>query len=203
MSVLQRQRVVWSGFPGGPGISTFYFGDAALSQSSLRNFFANLAPFIPIDVSMTVEAGGDTIEAETGALVGVWAGAAAVGVSGSGTGSYAAPAGASITWTTGGILDGRRLRGRTFLVPMVSSSFEGDGSLVAATILEINDRAAALLATHPLNQKVWHRPRVGTGPWTDVHGTVHPAKVGHAGGFDSVVSAFVADKVAVLRSRRD
>ena len=74
MTQIQRQRVVWSGFKGGPGLSTFYFTDAASSQAALHDFFTGMLGSIPPDVHLHIEPGGDVLDDTNGTLLGVWAG---------------------------------------------------------------------------------------------------------------------------------
>lgn len=203
MSAIQRQRAIWTGFPGAPGVSTFFFTDAAAHQAGLHTFFANISTLLPNDVTITIEANGDTIESTTGALTGGWTGVAPAVVNGSGGTTYAAPAGALVKWETGVILFGHRVRGRTFIVPVPSPYMQSDGSLTAGFLGGFNAAAVALPGAVLGNMLVWTRPRVATPAWTDVRGRVHPAKAGRAGSSSVVTTASTPDKFVVLRSRRD
>ena len=118
MTSIQRQRVVWTGFPGGPGLSTFYFTDAAASQSALRTFLSDMTLYLPPDVFMHVEPGGDVIDDATGVLTSVWAGTLLADLVGTGDASgYSCVSGFITRWETIAILAGRRLHGRTYFVP--------------------------------------------------------------------------------------
>ena len=103
-----------------------------------------------------------------------------------GSTAYAAPAGMCVNWETGTFnANGRRVRGRTYLVPLVSFT-EADGSVSSTPLGAVTAAAtAALGGTGSLG--VWTRPSPG----------------GSDGTFSIAISALVKDKVAVLTSRRD
>jgi hypothetical protein len=153
---------------------------------------------VPVNTSVQVESGGDTIDDATGELVGAWSIAPAAGYAGANASPYAAPAGACITWLTPDILDGRRIKGRTFIVPIGSGFFQTDGSLTGAGITAIATPAAAYVAALAGNGVIWHRPRAARA----ADGS-RPAVTARAGGHGIVNGSVVADKVAILKSRRD
>jgi hypothetical protein len=85
------------------------------------------------------------------------------------------------------IINGRRLRGRTFLVPLGSTFYTTDGTPIETARTNIAAAAAVLIANTggpPLG--VWRRPS--------------PSGVGVLG---VATTASVPDKAAVLKSRRD
>ncbi len=57
---------------------------------------------------------------------------------------YAAAAGACINWRTNTVHRGRRIKGRTFLVPLRGAAFEDNGTLSNATITSLTTAATAL-----------------------------------------------------------
>ena len=185
MTELYRVRTALTGFPGGPGVATMYFLDVATAVASVDTFWADVHDRYPEVMSAHVENAGDIIEDTTGDLTGAWSATAVGSHAGGGTGPYAAPAGACITWNTGTIANHRRLRGRTFIVPMNSDRFEDDGSLDPATITILQNAANALITSQSESFVIYHR------------------KNGGVGSNGLVTSATVHDKVAVLRSRRD
>lgn len=186
MVTMQKVIVDWTGFQGAPGYSVFYRDSSILDTAYIRTFYDSVKAIIPSTVTLTVRAAGDLIDAATGALTGAWTTAANATVTGTTAGTYAAPAGAVVRWNTLGIVAGRRIRGRTFLVPLGSVAFQSDGSLLAGSITTIQTAAAALIASSGTNLGVWHRP------------------VGGAGGvWFQTVNADVPDRAAILRSRRD
>lgn len=193
---MYRVTALWSGFPGAPGYSNFYFSQAltgAVGAQGAANrvwdFFNSMTLCFPSSARIQVEPNVAGVDAETGQQEDDYViGTPKALISGAGAGTYAGPSGACVTWRTGSFLSGRRVRGRTFLVPLASSAYQEDGTLAAARIAEIRTGAAAL-ANDTLFEGaglvVWHRPTNGAG------GSEH-----------RVVGSQVADKVAVLRSRR-
>src|SRR5665811_2634543 len=110
------------GWTGAPGVSTFYFVDTATAVDSVRAFFQAMSGDIPSGIDIQVESSGDTLESTTGALTGTWIADPVEVVHCGGGGTYAAPAGAVVDWLTSTIAAGRRLRGRTFIVPLTAAS---------------------------------------------------------------------------------
>lgn len=195
---MDRVRVVWSGFPGGPGVSTFYAVSGAAILGPLRSFFVGEAAGLPSDVTIQVENTGDTLDPATGRLTGAWAGDPQVAVSGTTNGPYAAPVGMMIRWTTGAIADGHRIKGRTFMVPQQGSNFGTNGQPVAGAIAGLNaDASSFLLAVAP-GLLVWHRPFKGS-----LATATRPARPAHAGAVFPVTGSSASTKAVVLRSRRD
>lgn len=186
MTELYRVRTALTGFPGGPGVTTMYFLDVATAVASVHTFWTDIIAKFPTDFHAQVENFGDIIEDTTGELTGAWSADAVTGLVGDQSDPYPAPAGAVITWGTDTILDGRRLRGRTFCVPYGGLNYEADGSLAGASITDLQGGGDALIVGQSTSFVIWHRP---TGS--------------HAGGNGLVTSCVVHDKVAVLRSRRD
>jgi len=187
MSNIAKIPVSWTGGPGGPGVSVFY-SDAAttIPTGALATFFGAIKTLIPSSYSWTIPASGDIHDSTTGALVGSWTqgSPSVVAATGSAT-SYAASAGAVVRWTTGGIVNGRRVRGRTFLVPVVAAIYT-NGAILNTQVAVIQAAASALVTSSGADLRIWHRPRLGSA------GSAHP-----------VTGAFVPSMAAVLRSRRD
>lgn len=198
MTQLFRVRSVLSGFPGGPGVATMYFLDINTAPDSIRSFWEGMFSMIPADVTIKVDGVGDVIEDTTGALVGQWIFPAPAVVQCTGAGNYAAPAGGLIRWETGVIKDGRRLRGKTFVVPMIAIQFQTDGSLAPTTLTDMLAAAQVLITGQNASFVIWHRPFKGT-PAT----ATKPARPSHLGSHSLVTGASIPDKVVVLRSRRD
>lgn len=192
MAVINRVRAALTGFPGGPGVSTFYCLNPNTFLPLLRDMYFNNSVTMPFGVTVTIENTGDVIDSTTGVLTNTWTAAPVVFVQGQGGAGYSAPSGACVTWTTGTILDGTRLRGRTFLVPLTGDSYQSDGSLDPVTLTRLRDNAASLVNAAAANFVVYHRPIAA--------GKLHGPR---AGGHSVVTGSLVRDKVAVLRSRRD
>lgn len=184
MATIDRAVIVWTGFPGAPGYSTFYAAPGGAVLSMLRDFFEGIKGMLPSSVHITFPSTGDQINDDTGELVGSWSGSTPTPVDGTSVVGYTAPAGICVNWNTSGIVRGRRVRGRTFLVPVVAD--EPDGTPAPLTVSTINTQALLLVSSSAGALKIWSRPVNGVG------GTSH-----------SVNGAMVRDSFSVLRSRRD
>lgn len=191
---ISRITAVWTGFSGAPGYTNFFFGAFGggdvvdLEVARVEAFFENVASALPTDVTITVQQEAAILDETTGELLNyTLASAAPMPIEGTGSGGYAAPSGASIAWNTDTVARGRRLRGRTFIVPLRGSAYEDDGTLTPSTLIALNNAAESLIGdgSGPALE-IWSRPRGGEG------GTTGP-----------VVSHRVADTVSILRSRRD
>lgn len=198
---VSRVEVIWSGWSGGPGLTSFHFDDIRGAETvhldRVRTFLIDVlggpptAGYLPTVVKLDVNPVVETYDETTGNLLATTVGTKPAQISGAGT-DFAAPAGAAISWSTGLVHDvpgseaGPHLvRGRTFLVPTSSSVVEADGSLKAATLTDMNAAVSAFITANP-DFVIWSRPVAGAG-----------------GAFGVVIAGLVRDKVAVLRSRRD
>ena len=104
-----------------------------------------------------------------------------------GSGSYSGASGACITWNTFGVRAGRRVRGRTFIVPLATSGYDSSGTLSSGAMGKLNYAAGHLVGSGADSAfGVFARPR-NSAP----------------GGFYEVTGHRIQDKVAVLSSRRD
>lgn len=188
---MYRYRVTWSGFPGAPGVSTFYeeTGGAATLPAKLRTFFEACKAYLPSNVTISYPGSGDLIEESSGALSGDWSiGTTPANTVGTLGQVYAAPVGIVVNWRTGGIVNGHRVRGRTFLVPVQQDTATGVPNPTA--IAAIQSAAAALVTSAP-TMVVWARP------------VLAPLPNPRAGTKHAVTAAQVPGKYVVLRSRRD
>jgi len=175
-----------------------YFLDTSTAIESVSALWLAICGSMPTDVTVTPERTGDIIEDTTGALVGSWVGGVSTTHIGTAPGAYAAPTGAVITWLTSTILDRKRLRGRTFAVPLSSLAFENNGTLVSQTITNLKTAADQFILEQSASAVVWHRPFKGS----PAVGT-RPARLAHPGGHGLITASRVPDLAAVLRSRRD
>lgn len=191
---ITRITAQWGGFRGAPGYSNFFF-DADLGGAdaveaaavAVRKFFQGVREELPDSVNVTIQPTADIIDEASGQILSVVDFAAPAQVVGGGGANYSAATGAVVNWNTQDYVNGRRVRGRTFLVPLASSAFDAQGDLAGLTLTPLRAAAEALVtATVDAPLAVWHRP------------------VGGAGGSSHVVSSSsVPDLGAVLRSRRD
>lgn len=191
---IHRVTLRWQGFPGAPGYSNFFFqgaadaSRAAASRGRVVSFVNEVIEVVAGGVGLTVEDEVATFDEASGALTGyASAGSNPVAAVAGGSGAYSGPSGGVISWNTDTVRGNRRVRGRTFIVPMKATAYDSDGSLSAAAIAALNDAAGELLqGGSPSGFGVWSRPGVNG-----------------AGVFALVTSYRVPDLAAVLRSRRD
>lgn len=177
---------------------TVYGVSGADLQTPLDVFWTSVLPYMPPVVHAQVQTGGDQIDDETGDLIGSWVGVARAIETGSGGADYAAPAGACVTWLTPIIRDGHRIKGRSYLVPLSQEFYQNDGSLQTDALAAVVAAAEAFVTAAAGNLRIWHRPRLARAETPE-----HKALTAHVGSQAAVISSAVADKVAVLRSRRD
>jgi len=208
MAQILKVKINWSGFQGAPGLTALYFKDfeggddqKAFSQQAVTKtelFLDQIATIVPSGVTLQCANDVEVINDVNGDLIDVGTVAVAAGKSNSGHvgQSYAAAAGAVINWRTGSVHRGRRVRGRTFLVPIAGTEFESNGTLGGNAIAKLQAGANALLntATSP-DFGVWARPqrvKNADGTTTQIDN----------GAWYVATSHNVPDMSAVLRSRR-
>lgn len=200
---LLRVKMRWSGINGGIGYSVFHFEDfgaetdgwnpsatdAATVVAKVDTFAQGILGVLPAGVTLQVMGDVDEITETTGALVDLHSVTApAARTPSHSAGPYSAPTGAVISWRTGVVHRGRRIRGRTFLVPCIGAAFENNGTLTSTAIGTITTAANALMNA------------TGAG---DLAVYARPSAPGAADGMAGVVSGFsIPDMGAVLRSRR-
>ena len=196
MSII-RVRTELSGFAGAPGLMTQYFSPAvavpnqAISQLAVdrvRDALTAGAQLFPAALTWRVQGQADVLDEATGQLVDSFNVTERNGTGGvAGTNFGPLPVGACVTWLTASFKAGRRVAGRTFLVPLTNTAFEQNGTLAAAALTNVGLFADSMnnAGATDLVFVVWSRPVLGAG------GSKHGV-VGHR----------TADKAAVLRSRR-
>lgn len=183
---LQRYRVAMSGFTGGPGIMTLYLSTSVADYAPIRIFATSLASVQPNGLTYTFPSSIDIINESNGQLTGsIGVTPPAVVTSIVASAPYSAPSGAIIRWVTSAIINGTRLVGRTFVVPLAQTSYQADGTLASATITTLQNAANTLLSSYGDGIKVWSRPKP----------TI-------AGQYATALSGTVPDMAAILRSRR-
>lgn len=193
MTTLYRNRAIWSGISGTPGYSTFY-SSGAPNPAAIRTFFAAIQNLIPSPCSIQVLGAGETIDDSNDAITGTWSTAAPTAVACAGA-AYAAPAGALIQWTTTTVRRRRILRGRTFIVPLVSTSYTTSGNITGASVTTLQNAATALVTAFAGTLLVYGRQILN-------YETEPPTLVA-AGTSAPVTGALVQSKVVTLRTRRD
>lgn len=210
MAEMIKVKLNWSGFQGAPGLSAFYFrefegnddqdGFAQAAADKVKLFRDQVATIVPSGVTLTVGNDAEIINDTDGALVNVLTVDGGAGVSNNGHvgQAYAAAAGAVINWRTSSVHRGRRVRGRTFLVPIAGTEFESNGTLGGNAVAKLTAGATALLAAGAGSPDfgIWARPQRVKNP----DGTTTTV---NNGAWYVATSHNVPDMSAVLRSRRD
>lgn len=202
MANVGRVEAIWQNFIGAPGYSRFTFenpvtvADANSMTAAVRAFFFALAAWLPQGITVQVQQNVPVYDEVTGRLVSEVTAAsvpALVTGTGSTTNGFAGGAGAFVGWKTNAIWLGRRVQGRTFLVPLVGVA-EANGTLTATAITGISNAADGLLA--PIT------PAFGV--WAKRFDRSNPGKpVQTDGSFFLAQGRSVPDKTGILRSRRD
>lgn len=185
MADLRKVPVTWTTGAGGLGLSVFYSADPDDVTTELGTFFNAIKAAFPGSVTWSIPSSGDTIESTTGILTGAWTGGTAASITATGgTSLYAAGTGGYVRWQTPLVIGGRRLKGRTFLCPIITDQYATDGTLNSTTLSGWQTAATTLATSGKL--VVWHR------------GTVDDP----TGAAATVTAAVVPDKVTSLKTRR-
>lgn len=199
MAPILKVKIKWSGFAGAPGYTNLFFDDATgpptqttADNAKLKagNFCSYINSLLPIETSVQVQTDVEVIEETNGEMVNVFNVATHTPVQGTAPSApYSAASGACISWRTAGVRNGRRVRGRTFLVPLANSAYQSDGTLSSSAITSLTTNLNSFLSTSgPATFGVYCRPT---------------SKEATDGIFHATLGFTVPDRVAVLRSRRD
>lgn len=199
MADLARLTINWTGFVGAPGFTNLYFRNAtpgtidqAVVDAALvrvDNWIGGFQSRLPSTVTCATDPVVEVIDDTNGELQGFLNVTPAAARVGSGTGNYSAASGAVCNWYTDGVRNGRRIRGRSFLVPLAGSALGPDGSLDNTNLTGLRTNTATFVnQTGAARFVVWGRP----------------SAPGATDGVSAEVVTFtIPDKAAVLTSRRD
>lgn len=199
MSDFFRVVVNWTGFNGGPGFTNLYFRtagstavlltDAQDAVTKVDAWVSALSNHLPSSVTVRVDPTVTEMNEQTGAQIGFLPTTAPAAHPGGDGGGYSAASGACFNWYTSGVRNGRRVRGRTFIVPLGGTKYDSTGTLAATTLTAYQNATATLLANVTSSRlHVWSRP---SGPGAS-DGQAHPVEF-----------YTLPDKAAILTSRRD
>lgn len=186
--VYARVTATWQGTTGLPGYTRMKCDGLVMPQAaqgladSMRTFFDTIKTYIPQDVTISWD-GLAQMFSDNGQLIGEYSYTPPAQVVGANVQSYASPTGAVVNWLTNDFVNGRRVRGRTFLVPLGANAYATDGTLAPAAQTAIQTAAVSLVGA----------------PSSLLIATGQPA----AGTLHEVTGASVPDRAAILRSRRD
>lgn len=209
MANILRVKAKWTGFSGAPGYSNFYFRDFSAGEPTdtdadaaadrVETFFNAIPAYLTNATRITLQSDADVINELDGKIVSVLNAGARTAIAGTGgVGGYSAASGAVITWRTNGVVVGRRVRGRTFLVPLAAPAYAADGTITSGLVNTLTTAGQALIsAAGTPDLGVWARP---TEQHINARGETVPARTGI---WYVASSVTVPSKVSVLRSRRD
>jgi hypothetical protein len=165
-------------------------GSTQAAVNAVRAFWFSLGPKIPAAYSLTVDPTIELHDMVTGDLTGTETAATAPAVvAATGATAWAAGVGGRMDWLTGSVAAGHRIRGRTYVVPLITSAYAADGTLSDADVTSFTGYGTTLisaLTTGNAPLSVWTRISPKT---TSAYLT-------------NVTSARFADQVSVLRGRR-
>jgi uncharacterized protein (DUF2342 family) len=189
-------RVEWNGTAiTGPGISVFHgrtdgvatTGAAAQSLANrVRTFWDAVKGLVPGGVTWTFPNEVTELDTSSGVLLGVHAVTSPADVvSGGASSSHSRPSGGRVDWNTSAVVAGRRLRGRTYIVPLTGAQYDSAGSLSTTCIATLESAATTYRSTGVFTEAT---PVV----WSRTHGILA-----------DVIGSSVTDRASILRSRRD
>lgn len=197
MANIDKIVVTWNGWAGAPGYTVLYASasQGASLQGQVVSMFQSFAAYFSPVVSWSVAVNGPTIDEATGKQVNAWSGGQVNTIPGTATAqAWSAVAGALVRFETGQFANGRRIRGRMFLVPIAANTYSQTGTITSSVANAIKAAADKLL-TLPGQLVVYSRPvyNNATTPPTLVRpGLSHP-----------VISTTCPTKVTYMSSRRD
>ena len=203
MATLWQVTWEWTGFTGAPGYTNLYYQaqtadgtEAASAVNKSRALWTALAGLLPNDVNLGLVTDVRLLEDTDGTLRNIFTVSGTQAVQGSGgVGAYSGPSGACIDWLTG-VTHGRHmLTGRTFIVPLIGTCYESNGTLSSGTVLGLANAAESMRNSVGPTFGVWGRPRKAPTP-----PAVGPPAL--LGAWHPAISSRVVDRAAVLRSRR-
>lgn len=164
--------VRWTGGRIGAGATVFHMNGtssptaATAAADAVQAWVTAIRPLIPLTVTMRPDS-EMKILAATGELQDIIPISGRVSTTGTQSGVYASGIGGMIRWSTSAVVAGRRLQGRSFLVPMGSAQFGADGNVTNGAQTTGNTAAANLisaLAAAGLPLCVWSKKNAVTSP---------------------------------------
>lgn len=169
-----------------------YLGELTTSECSTavgknKSFFEGLVSYLPANVSVAHDSLCEHYDDFGEKQDVVTAGTGQANSVGTGAGAYPNGAGAWINWVASQFVAGRRVVGRTFLVPLYTSAYQNDGTLAAAFVTALQGLGTTLITGFPNVVIRYDR--------TDKKGTRFQ-------GTSTVQAVNVKDKAGILRSRR-
>lgn len=199
MTNLYRTVIVFDGWQGGSGVSTFHFSEGTIvgnpqgtvdqAYSELHGLAGVMAQFMRPGTTMEVRPYFDVIDEVNGQIVDVISTDADAVVTATGTGGRVSTATMlCVRYDTDVWKNGAHLRGRTFWGPVASSQIHESGMFEPSALEAAKNAYAAMTSGVGPRLAAYHRP----------------GKLDLAGGYyGDVRTATPLQKPAILRSRRD
>lgn len=186
----------WQTAAGGGFKAVMYFLESAgtinAQRQSVHSLWEAVEGNLVTETLYFQDQEGRVIDSTTGGLVGSWTDTEAFGGAGTSTVEPVADATQVLfRWNTNQVVDGRFLKGRTF-VPGLANDRLLNGNLNAAAQASFNGGINTFIATG-IGFSIWHRPRPAS--------TVNP--VARPGDYQLVEGGAVWSELAVLRQRRN
>jgi len=182
---MYRVRTEFRGMQGAPWLSTMFFeegvGTAQDCIDAVGTFWGAVDAGIDSEVDWATLPDVEAVSAVTGLVTGVTTTTPATGTGASATQALPFASQGLLRWRTGVYINGREVRGRTF-IPGIVVSNNDNGGVLAAYQTTVNNAAAALIATSDANLQIWTRANNNAA---------------------TVTSGSMWNQFAVLRSRRD
>jgi len=196
MAQVFRIKTVLSGFPGAPGVNTHYFtsgvsavnADIQDAAAEVHGAMNALKAYLVRDLTWNIDPEAYVYELDTGVLdrVAVLDATGLNGVSTATVGSTSRASMIKLRFSTGTVVNNRRLRGGIYLGPISDFAITSTGAVNSAAAGAVATAYDAMISGTGPRLQVWHRPVNGAG--------------GAAG---DVTGVSVMPLPAVLRSRRD
>lgn len=199
MATVSTVTLLWNGFTGAPGYSRVNFQEMAdvatcnAAGAALRTFTNAVQAYMLSTWTVAVQPVVQHHDIATGDLIGETTMSvlpATVTGGQTPTTAYAGGSGAVINWVTGAFWQGRKVRGRTFLVP-VMACYSNDGTVSTAFQNAVTAAGNALIADPTTSISVWAKKFDDETPPNQTSGALF-----------SVSGCVVPDRAAQLRSRR-
>jgi len=197
---MYRYEVNWLTPTGGLGVSRFHAQPAAASQANrqawadgIRTFFDAIKSQFPSSVSWTFGSEIMDFNASDGVVAGYFNVTPPASLAGnSSSAELAGPVGCIVRWETNAVFNNRRVRGRTYLVPLSRAAYDAQGTIQGPSITQIQTAANVYVANTQGGAIIPH-----------VYSPEKDDPDGHPGFISEIVAAVVPDLACVMRSRRD
>lgn len=181
-------QVLWTPPSGIQTSTVMYWWDGvgvSTQRTRLNTFLTAINGFLTGDTLWTIATQGKVLNEQTGQMTGTWAEATPYSGAGSGTGEPV-PDVAQILfrWGTNTVLNGRFVKGRSFIPGLAAENLLG-GNIAGAAVGPMTT-AASNLAGASAGFGVYHRPQNGT-----------------LGALVTINTADCASEMAVQRRRRN